>query len=187
MVIKPKQRNIAFRCPECTSSVIGLVGKFALKSNLRLSFALSTPFIVNSFSLSWYFPAGAFVSAFSMNNRSSNNTPRQIPRPDTSRDKYINSILYNREKNVMSQAVTYITYIYTSLLDWLINDAEILPNITIGYIWMAVIIIGMLIATLLKVPNQISHYHIGRLKETFSNYRTIKGEHALGRNWRVRK
>ena len=44
MVIKPKQRNIAFRCPECTSAVIGLVGKFALKSNLlRLKCSCEKP------------------------------------------------------------------------------------------------------------------------------------------------
>ena len=34
MIIKPKERNIAYRCPECGTSIIGLVGKFALKANL---------------------------------------------------------------------------------------------------------------------------------------------------------
>jgi len=34
MIAKPKQRNIAYRCPECGSSIIGLVGKFALSANL---------------------------------------------------------------------------------------------------------------------------------------------------------
>ena len=34
MVLKPKERNIAYRCPECGTSIIGLVGKFALKENL---------------------------------------------------------------------------------------------------------------------------------------------------------
>ena len=34
MVIKPKQRNIAYRCPECGSAVLGIVGKFALKANM---------------------------------------------------------------------------------------------------------------------------------------------------------
>ena len=34
MVIKPQERNIAYRCPECGTSIIGLVGKFALKANL---------------------------------------------------------------------------------------------------------------------------------------------------------
>ncbi|MBQ8880295.1 MAG: hypothetical protein IJY69_05620 [Clostridia bacterium] len=34
MVIEPKKRNIAYRCPECGSAVIGLVGKFALAANL---------------------------------------------------------------------------------------------------------------------------------------------------------
>ena len=34
MVIEPKQRNIAYRCPECGTAVLGLVGKFALKANL---------------------------------------------------------------------------------------------------------------------------------------------------------
>lgn len=34
MVLQPKQRNIAYRCPGCGSEVIGLVGKFALHANM---------------------------------------------------------------------------------------------------------------------------------------------------------
>lgn len=34
MILKPKQRNIAYRCPECGTTILGLVGKFALKANM---------------------------------------------------------------------------------------------------------------------------------------------------------
>lgn len=34
MVIQPKQRNIAYRCPSCGTSILGLVGKFALSANM---------------------------------------------------------------------------------------------------------------------------------------------------------
>lgn len=34
MVIEPRKRHIAYRCPECAASVLGLVGKFALKADL---------------------------------------------------------------------------------------------------------------------------------------------------------
>ena len=34
MVIQPKQRNIAYRCPECGTSILGIVGKFALSANM---------------------------------------------------------------------------------------------------------------------------------------------------------
>lgn len=34
MVLQPKQRNIAYRCPDCGTAVIGLVGKFALHANM---------------------------------------------------------------------------------------------------------------------------------------------------------
>lgn len=34
MVITPKQRQIAYRCPECGNAIFGLIGKFALKANL---------------------------------------------------------------------------------------------------------------------------------------------------------
>ena len=34
MVIQPKQRNIAYRCPECGTSIFGIVGKFALSANM---------------------------------------------------------------------------------------------------------------------------------------------------------
>ena len=34
MVIEPKKRNIAYRCPECGTAIIGLVGKFTLSADL---------------------------------------------------------------------------------------------------------------------------------------------------------
>ena len=34
MIVTPKQRQIAYRCPECGSAVFGLVGRFAMKANL---------------------------------------------------------------------------------------------------------------------------------------------------------
>ena len=34
MAVQPKQRNIAYRCPGCGASVIGLVGRFALHANM---------------------------------------------------------------------------------------------------------------------------------------------------------
>lgn len=34
MVIKPKERNIAYRCPECGSTTVGIVGKFTLGAGL---------------------------------------------------------------------------------------------------------------------------------------------------------
>lgn len=34
MVIKPKERNIVYRCPDCGSAIFGLVGKFALQANM---------------------------------------------------------------------------------------------------------------------------------------------------------
>lgn len=34
MIINPKQRNIAYRCPECGTAVLGIIGKFALHANM---------------------------------------------------------------------------------------------------------------------------------------------------------
>lgn len=34
MAVQPKQRNIAYRCPRCGASVVGLVGRFALHANM---------------------------------------------------------------------------------------------------------------------------------------------------------
>ncbi len=34
MAILPKQRHIAYRCPDCGSAVVGLVGRFALSANM---------------------------------------------------------------------------------------------------------------------------------------------------------
>ena len=44
MLINPKKRNIAFRCPECTSSVMGIVGKFTLAADMvRLKCSCDEP------------------------------------------------------------------------------------------------------------------------------------------------
>ena len=34
MVLEPKRRNIAYRCPACGVPTVGLVGKFALHANM---------------------------------------------------------------------------------------------------------------------------------------------------------
>ncbi|MBQ7326430.1 MAG: hypothetical protein IJW93_03015 [Clostridia bacterium] len=34
MAVLPKQRHIAYRCPDCGSAVVGLVGRFALSANM---------------------------------------------------------------------------------------------------------------------------------------------------------
>ncbi len=44
MLLKQKQRNIAFRCPECTSAIFGIVGKFALSADmLRIKCSCDKP------------------------------------------------------------------------------------------------------------------------------------------------
>lgn len=34
MILKPKETRIAYRCPECGTATLGIVGKFALKANM---------------------------------------------------------------------------------------------------------------------------------------------------------
>lgn len=34
MIVTPRQRQIAYRCPKCGNAVFGLIGRFALKANL---------------------------------------------------------------------------------------------------------------------------------------------------------
>lgn len=44
MLINPKKRHIAFRCPECTSTVMGIVGKFTLAADMiRLKCSCEEP------------------------------------------------------------------------------------------------------------------------------------------------
>lgn len=44
MIVTPKQRQIAYRCPECGNAVFGLVGRFAMKSSmLRLKCGCDKP------------------------------------------------------------------------------------------------------------------------------------------------
>lgn len=45
MVINPKKRNIAFRCPTCASTVMGIVGRFTLAADMiRLKCSCEDPF-----------------------------------------------------------------------------------------------------------------------------------------------
>lgn len=52
----------------------------------------------------------------------------------------------------MSEALGYIYYILDSMLNWLFEDAELFPNVTIGWVVITIILFSMVIRSILNIP-----------------------------------
>lgn len=52
----------------------------------------------------------------------------------------------------MDEALTYLYYIFDSMFDWLFEDAELFPNVTIGWILVVIILFTMVIRSILNIP-----------------------------------
>lgn len=55
----------------------------------------------------------------------------------------------------MSQAINLFWYMFNKFLVLVFDDFEILPNITIGWIVISAISLGVVIASILNVPTNI--------------------------------
>lgn len=52
----------------------------------------------------------------------------------------------------MSEALGYIYYILDSMLNWLFEDAELFPNVTVGWVVITIILFSMVIRSILNIP-----------------------------------
>lgn len=55
----------------------------------------------------------------------------------------------------MSEALQYIYYIFDKLLNWIFNDAEFFPNVTVGWVIITILLFGMVIRSILNLPRNI--------------------------------
>lgn len=55
----------------------------------------------------------------------------------------------------MSQALEYLYSIYSGFLNMVFNDFELFPNVTIGWVVVAVVIIGIMINSILNIPRGV--------------------------------
>ena len=56
----------------------------------------------------------------------------------------------------MSTALGYLYNIYTAFLDIIFNQFAISTNVTIGWIFISIIIFGLMIQSILNIPKGVS-------------------------------
>lgn len=71
----------------------------------------------------------------------------------------------------MNTALDVFYYIWDKLLSLVFNDLQIAPSVTVGWVLIAIIIIGFVTANILSVPRQVS----ANLYYGVSRYGTRKG------------
>lgn len=64
----------------------------------------------------------------------------------------------------MNEALNYLWYIGENFIEWILESAQIIDGVTIGYILIATIIMGMLIGTLTSLPNNL-HFNIQKQRD----------------------
>lgn len=62
----------------------------------------------------------------------------------------------------MSQAINVIFYIFNKVLDLLFNQVEIIEGVYLGWVLITIIVFGILISSILNVPNGITKVVVKR-------------------------
>lgn len=58
----------------------------------------------------------------------------------------------------MSEALTYIYYIFDAFIDCIFDDLEIFPGVTIGWVLVSVILFSLLIRNVLNMPRGMGSF-----------------------------
>lgn len=58
----------------------------------------------------------------------------------------------------MNEALTYLYYICGKFINFVFNDAEIVPTVTVGWVAISVIVFSMLISSILNLPHSIGKF-----------------------------
>lgn len=64
----------------------------------------------------------------------------------------------------MQTALNNFYYLFNSLINLVFNDFEILPNVTLGWVCIGILIFGILITSLLNLPNRVPHKSISETR-----------------------
>lgn len=75
----------------------------------------------------------------------------------------------------MSDAITVFYYIFNKIYNFLFNEALIEPGVSIGWIFVTVVVFGLIISTILNLPSGLrygDHKVNGRIERSF--YRVKK-------------
>lgn len=56
----------------------------------------------------------------------------------------------------MSDAITLFFYIFNKIYNFLFNEALIEPNVSVGWVFVTVVIFGLIIRTILNLPSGVA-------------------------------
>lgn len=85
----------------------------------------------------------------------------------------------------MSDALTYVYYIISKCMSFVFNDMLITTNVTVGWIYISILVFGILLGSILNIPHRIGNFSRFRTYGTISDsYRD--GNHTHSESRRVR-
>lgn len=58
----------------------------------------------------------------------------------------------------MTQALQYLYYIYDKFIVFVFDTMEIVPNVTVGWILISIILFGLIIRSIINVPRQMGSF-----------------------------
>lgn len=65
----------------------------------------------------------------------------------------------------MSDALTYLRYIFVKYVNFIFNDMVISDGVTVGWVAVSVIMFGLMIRSILNVPRSVNFRSIRRRKD----------------------
>lgn len=77
----------------------------------------------------------------------------------------------------MSEALTYLYYIYDKFIVFVFDTMEIFEGVTVGWIVISLILFGLLIRSVLNVPRQMGSFD--KFREHTWHVTTEKGTHSV--------
>ena len=85
----------------------------------------------------------------------------------------------------MNQALTYIYYIFNKCLSFVFTDMLIDNNVSVGWIYISIIVFGILIGSILNIPHRIGNFsNFGTHETVSSSYYDSSGEkHTFWRRY----
>ena len=69
----------------------------------------------------------------------------------------------------MTEALAYIYYIFNKFINWIYNDANLFPGVSLGWIISDGVIFAMLIRSLLNIPESIPRRNNSKSEKTNTN------------------
>lgn len=88
----------------------------------------------------------------------------------------------------MDQALEYLYYIFAKFNNFIFNQAEIVPTVTVGWVAVAVIVFSMLISSILNLPHSIGKFSsVGSHETVSTSYTDGSGyKHTVWRRYNNR-